>query len=59
VEFVRGDILNTCLVLRTLLLVQASVKLKENVDMVLSKGPTPDTDKLNNTDLKVTIQWNK
>jgi hypothetical protein len=33
--------------------------LKDNVDVVLGKGPTPAAGKWNNTDLKVIIQWFK
>jgi hypothetical protein len=33
--------------------------LKEKVDVVLTKGATPETGKLNNYDLKVVIQWFK
>jgi hypothetical protein len=35
------------------------IKLKGKVDVVLSKGPTPEEGKWKNQDLKVTIQWYK
>jgi hypothetical protein len=35
------------------------ILLKDKVDLVLWKGPTPAEGKLNNTDLKVRIQWFK
>jgi hypothetical protein len=35
------------------------IMLKDKVDLVLWKGPTPATGKWNNTDLKVMIQWFK
>jgi hypothetical protein len=33
--------------------------LKDKVDLLLRKGPTPAAGKWNNTDLKVMIQWFK
>jgi hypothetical protein len=35
------------------------ILLKDKMDLVLGKGPTPAAGKWNNTDLKVTIQWFK
>jgi hypothetical protein len=35
------------------------IMLKDKVDLVLGKGPTPAAGKCNNTDLKVMIQWFK
>jgi hypothetical protein len=35
------------------------IMLKDKVDLVLGKGPTPAAGKWNNTDIKVMIQWFK